>query len=86
MRQSIGAKRYVIVMSIIGMVIGNKVKSTTKADIAEYEKLHVRPASEKDPEKDKKTRNLMYVYLAFGVALGLFFVIFYALPYMRAMG
>jgi hypothetical protein len=46
----------------------------------------VRPASEKDPEKDKKTRNLMYVYLVFGVALGLFFVIFYALPYMRAMG
>ncbi len=75
-----------IVMSIIGMVIGNKVKSASAADIAEYEKLHVRPASEKDPEKDKKTRNLMYLYLAFGVALGLFFVIFYALPYMRAMG
>ena len=42
--------------------------------------------SEKDPEKDKKTCNLMYLYLVFGVALGLFFVIFYALPYMRAMG
>ena len=64
----------------------HKLKSAIKADIAEYEKLHVRPASGKDPEKDKRTRNLMYVYLAFGIALGLFFVIFYALPYMRAMG
>ena len=75
-----------IAMSIIGMVVGNKIKSASKTDIAEYEKLHIRPESEKDPEKDKKTRNLMYIYLAFGVALGLFFVLFYALPYMRAMG
>lgn len=75
-----------IVMSIIGMVIGNKVKKASPADIAEYEKMHVRPEYEKDPEKDKKTHNLMYVYLAFGVALGLFFVLFYALPYTRAMG
>ena len=41
------------------MVIGNKVKKASPADIAEYEKLHVRPASEKDSEKDKKTHNLM---------------------------
>ena len=75
-----------IVMSIIGMVIGNKVKKASPTDLAEYEKLHVRPVSEKDPEKDKKTHNLMYVYVAFGVALGLFFVLCYALPYMRAIG
>lgn len=74
-----------IVMSIVGIVIGNKLNSASKADIAEYEMLHIRPASEKDPEKDKKTRNLMYLYLMFGVALGLFFIFFYALPYMRAM-
>ena len=74
-----------IAMSIIGMVIGNKAKSATKIDIAEYEKLHVRPASEKDPEKDRKTYNLMYLYIAFGALLGLFFVFCYALPYMRAM-
>lgn len=75
-----------IVMSIFGMVIGNKLKKASPADLAEYEKLHVRPASEKDPEKDRKTHNLMYVYVAFGVALGLFFVLCYALPYMRAIG
>ena len=68
------------------MMIGNKGKSASAADIAEYEKLHVGPASKKDSEKDKKTHNLMYLYVGFGVALGLFFVFFYALPYMRAMG
>ena len=75
-----------IMMSIIGMLVGNKLKNASKTDIAEYEKLHVRPESEKDPKKDTETRNLMYVYLAFGVMLGLFFVFFYALPYMKAIG
>ena len=75
-----------IVMSLIGIFIGGKTKSATAADIAQYEALHIRPASEKNAEKDKKTFNLMYVYLAFGVALGLFFVLCYALPYMRAVG
>ena len=75
-----------IVMSIVGILIGNKMKSASKADIEEYEKLHVRPESEKDPVKDATTYKLMYIYLAFGVALGVFFVTCYALPYMRAMG
>ena len=38
-----------------------------------------------NPQKDKKTFRLMYLYLAFGVLLGVFFVLFYALPYMRAV-
>lgn len=75
-----------IAMSIVGMVIGNLVKKPSTSDVAEYEKLHIRPQSEKDPVKDKKTHNLMYVMLAFGILLGLFFVFFYALPYFRAIG
>lgn len=75
-----------IVMSVIGMLIGNKISSASKVAISEYEKLHVRPESEKDPKKDKATHDLMYLYLAFGVLLGLFFVFCYALPYMRALG
>lgn len=75
-----------IVMSIIGMLIGNKFSCASKEAISEYEKLHVRPESEKDPKKDKATHDLMYLYLAFGVFLGLFFVFCYALPYIRALG
>ena len=74
-----------VVMSVIGIVIGNQLKQASNTDIAEYEKLHIRPAREKNLEKDKKTHNLMYVYLVFGVMLGLFFVFCYALPYMRAV-
>lgn len=74
-----------IIMSVIGVLVGNRMKSASEVDIAEYDKLHVRPKDEKDKSKDKATYSLMYVYLAFSVSLGLFFVIFYALPYMRAM-
>ena len=74
-----------IVMSIIGILIGNKLKSVTQENVEEYEKLHIRPTSEKDPVKDKATHNLMYVYLTFGILLGVFFVVCYALPYLRAM-
>lgn len=74
-----------IAMSIIGILIGNKVKSVSQENIEEYEKLHIRPTSEKDPAKDKTTHNLMYVYLAFGILLGVFFVVCYALPYLRAI-
>ncbi len=72
-------------MSVIGIVIGNRIKRASAADMEEYDKMHVRPESEKDPQKDKKTFRLMYLYLAFGVLLGVFFVLFYALPYMRAV-
>ena len=74
-----------IIMSIIGILIGNKIRFANESEIDEYEKLHVRPESEKDIEKNKMTYNLMYVYLAFGVLLGVFFVVSYALPYMRAI-
>ena len=75
-----------IILSVVGIIIGNRMEEAGPADIAEYDKLHIRPESEKDPVKDRKTYNLMYIYLAFGIALGIFFVVFYALPYMKAVG
>ena len=74
-----------IMMSIIGILIGNRIKSATEADIDNYLKLHIRPEKEKDAKKEKTTYNLMYIYLVFGVLLGLFFVFCYAIPYMKAM-
>ena len=50
-------------MSIIGILIGNKLKGASQTDIAEYQKLHVRPESEKDSAKDQATFKLTYVYL-----------------------
>ena len=74
-----------LVLSIIGMVIGNRAKKATKEEIQEYEELHVRPESEKNAVEEKKTFNLTYLYLAFGVVLGLVFVFAYAIPYMNAV-
>lgn len=74
-----------LVCSLIGIVIGSIIKKATPSDIEIYDSLHIRPESEIDEKEDKKTSRLTYVYLAFGLILGLFFVIFYALPYMRAV-
>lgn len=75
-----------VAMSIIGMLIGGKIKQASANDVAQYEALHIRPESEKDTVKDQKTHRLMYVYLIFGILLGAFFVVFYAVPYMKAVG
>ena len=74
-----------LVLSIVGMILGSNVTQPTEEIIQEYNKLHVRPTAEKNIQEDKKTANLMYIYLAFGILLGCFFVVFYALPYMRAV-
>ena len=74
-----------LVLSIIGMVVGNRAQKATKEDIQKYEKLHVRPETEKNAVEEKKTFNLTYLYLSFGVLLGLVFVFAYAIPYMNAV-
>ena len=74
-----------LVLSIVGMMIGNRAKKATKEEIQEYEKLHIRPESEKNTVEEKKTLSLTYLYLAFGVVLGLVFVFAYAIPYMNAV-
>ena len=75
-----------VAASIIGIVLGNRMHSATENDREQYRLLHIRPKGEKNPMKDNRTHNLMYVYLVFGILLGVFFVMCYALPYMRAVG
>ena len=73
-----------VVMSVIGIVIGNKLKPATSEMIAEYDLLHVTPESEKSLLQLKKTHNLYKVYIIFGILVGLFFVFMYAVPYLNA--
>ncbi len=75
-----------LVLSILGIIVGSKYKKATDKDIERYKELHVRPESEKDPIEEKKTHRLTYVYLVFGILLGLFFVLCYAMPYTNAIG
>lgn len=74
------------VLSLLGIAIGSKVKKVRPEDLDRYSQMHIRPASEIDAVEDRKTHRLGYVYMAFGLLLGLFFVFCYALPYMRAIG
>lgn len=74
-----------LVLSVIGIIAGSKTKMPSAEETEIYRKLHVRPESEKDTAKDKATYSLMYVYLAFGIMLGAFFLVGYALPYTAAL-
>lgn len=74
-----------LVCGLIGMFVGNKVKKASEEDIKRCEQLHIRPVSESDMVEDKKTHNLMWLYMAFGIILGLVFVFAYAIPYMKAV-
>ncbi len=74
-----------IILSIIGMIIGSIVKKARPEDVKFVENIHIRPSSEIDVVKDKKTHNLMYVYAIFSILLGLFFVFAYAIPYFKAI-
>lgn len=75
-----------LICSVLGIVLGSTFSKATQEDVDKYHALHVRPAGEIDAKEDKKTQRMTYIYLAFGILLGLFFVFFYALPYMRATG
>jgi sodium/pantothenate symporter len=75
-----------IILSIFGMLIGNKIKKATVEDIQRYKELHIRPECEKNAIEDKKTHGLCWIYLAFAIILGMCFVFAYAIPYMNAVG
>jgi sodium/pantothenate symporter len=75
-----------LALSIVGTIIGSKIKKPDAAEAAARERLFQEPECEKDETEVKKTHKLWYVYAAFGVFVGLFFLFMYALPYTRAMG
>lgn len=75
-----------ILSSVIGAVIGTALGKQTPEEIAARDKLHLTPESELDPASCRKTHALWKIYAAFGLAAGAFFVFFYALPYMKAVG
>lgn len=74
-----------VVLSIVGIVVGSKLKPASVLEKSNYEAMHVRPESEISEVEDKKTNNLKWVYIGFGIMLGIFFVFAYAIPYMQAL-
>lgn len=74
-----------IVFGLMGLVLGSKYKKATQKEVERYEELHKRPESECNDEENKKTYRHMYIYIAFAVLLGIFFIFAYAIPYVQAM-
>lgn len=74
-----------ILSSVIGIIVGTKIKSASQSEVIRYEHLHIRPDNEKSEIEDKKTHSLMWIYVLYGIVLGAFFVFAYALPYMRSV-
>lgn len=72
-------------LSIVGTVTGSWWKKVTPGDLQRYRALHIKPESEKDPVECWKTHRLMWVYMVFGILLGLAFVFAYAIPYARTV-
>lgn len=75
-----------IVLSLIGAVLGSALRKTSAAETERRGALFVPPASSLDPVECRKDHRLWMVYLLFGIAVGLFFLFMYALPYCRAVG
>ena len=73
-----------MLLSLAGIIVGSKIFPAGKDELSQYELLHIRPESERDFIKDRATYRLAYIYAVFGALLGTFFVMFYAIPYMRA--
>ena len=74
-----------LICSIMGMMIGNRIRTASMEDKKRYDELHVRPISEISVIEDKKTHRLMWLYMFFGVFLGLAFIFAYAVPYLNAI-
>lgn len=74
-----------VVCSVIGIIVGSKLKPATEHECSTYEVMHIRPKEEISEVEDKKTNSLKWVYIGFGILLGVFFVFAYAVPYTNAI-
>lgn len=72
-----------VVLSIIGMIVGSYVKPVSYKEIIERKQLFIVPNIEKEKSEIKKTKITGYIYLGFGLLIILFFLIFWALPYLN---
>lgn len=73
-----------IFLSVIGLVLGSYYSKASNKEKEIYNILHSE-SSDSNMKCRQTTHRLMYLYMAFGVFLGLFFVFAYALPYLYAI-
>lgn len=74
-----------MILSVIGMFVGQRMGDVSKATISVFDKMHHRPTSECDDKEDAYTHMLTYLYLGFGLLIAVVFVFAYAIPYSQAI-
>ena len=75
-----------IALSLTGAVLGSVLRPVSTGEEELRAALFRAPASALDEAECRKDHRLWIVYLLFGIALGAFFLLMYALPYCRAVG
>lgn len=75
-----------IALSLIGAVLGSVLRPVSAREEELRADLFRAPTSTLDERECRKDHRLWIVYLLFGIALGAFFLLMYALPYCRAVG
>lgn len=74
-----------ILLSVFGAVLGSLLRRPSLGEQAMHAELFVSTIPESDREECRKDHRMWRLYLCYGVALGLFFLFMYALPYCRAV-
>lgn len=75
-----------IALSLIGAVLGSVLRPVSAGEEELRAALFRAPASALDERECRKDHRLWIVYLLFGIVLGAFFLLMYALPYCRVVG
>lgn len=74
-----------MIVNCFAMVVATALTKVTPEEKAAREALFVVPVEERDPKKIKKTLKVVKLMIVVGVAITLFLIIFWALPYMNAI-
>lgn len=75
-----------IALSLIGAVLGSVLRPVSAGEEELRAALFRATASALDERECRKDHRLWIVYLLFGIVLGAFFLLMYALPYCRVVG
>lgn len=74
-----------IYLNLIGIYFGSKTSKVTSEEIAYLENMHIIPETELNPKDYKRDKLYGRILMASGILISAVMVIFWAIPYMKAV-
>ena len=74
-----------IYINLIGIYFGSKTSKVTSEEIAYLENMHIIPETELNPKDYKRDKLYGRILMASGILISAVMVIFWAIPYMKAV-